>query len=352
MTGGGAARLLALIANELTQRNHDVVVATNTNFNISYDLNSNIKIVSLYRPDSYNGSRFIRMVKLIKDARNIAKTEKPDVIVTMLPPVSFSVRIAITGLKIPIVFADVTSYARKDSRFTHFVRYHFYRLADAVTIQTENDRKILGNRLPNKIVINNPLSYPIYNEDCQRDNIILSIGRTYEWHIKGYDLLIDAFSLVANKHPEWIVKIAGSSTPETLNMLMDKVKEKGLENRILFIGFQRNIDQLMRKASIFALSSRIEGFSLSLTEALSQGCPAVAFKIKGVITDVTDNGHGTLLADDYSVKQFAHNLDLLMSDDELRKQKANEGREFVRKYDIGNIVSQWECLFSKLTKNE
>ena len=89
-----------------------------------------------------------------------------------------------------------------------------------------------------------------------------------------------------------------------------------------------------------------------MTEALSQGCPPVAFKIKGVITDVTDNGHGTLLAEDYSVKQFANNIHLLMSNEALRKQKSIEGRNFVKKYEIGNIVSQWEALFSKLTKNE
>lgn len=136
-----SARLLALIANELAQRNHDIVVATNTEFNISYDLVSQIKIVSLYRSDSYTGIRFTRMINLIKDARRIAKQETPDVIVTMLPPVSFSVKLATMGLRIPTIFADVTSYTRNDSRFVHFVRYHFYRLADAVTIQTENDRK-------------------------------------------------------------------------------------------------------------------------------------------------------------------------------------------------------------------
>ena len=41
-----------------------------------------------------------------------------------------------------------------------------------------------------------------------------------------------------------------------------------------------------------------------------------------------------------------------MSNEALRKQKSIEGRNFVKKYEIGNIVSQWEALFSKLTKNE
>lgn len=352
MEGGGAARLLAIIANNLVERGHDIVLATNTNFKISYNLNSKIKISSLYRTDSYAKIRFKRMISLMNDARKIAKKEKPDIIVTMLPPVSFSVKIATMGLNIPIVFADVTSYARQDSRFVHFVRYYFYRFADAVTIQTENDKKILGNRLPNKIVINNPLSYPIFEGESEREDVILSIGHTKEWEIKGMDILIDAFALISDKHPGWVIKIAGGNTPETLLQLKNRIKEKGVEGRVHFIGFQKNIDQLMRKASIFALPSRIEGFSLSLTEALSQGCPAVAFRIKGVISDVTANGHGTLLTDDYSVAQFAKNLDDLMSDKNLRNLKSKEGREFVKKYEINNIVSQWETLFEHLLTNE
>lgn len=352
MAGGGAARLLAIIANQLVLKNYEIIVATNKEFPISYDLNERIKTVNLYRGNSYAISRVKRMINLIVDARRIAKQEKPDIIVTMLPPVSFSVKIATMGLNIPTIFADVTSYARDDSRFVHFVRYHFYKFADAVTIQTENDRRILGKRLPNKVVIYNPLSYPIFEGESERENTILSIGPTYEWDIKGMDLLIDAFALIAKKYPDWKVNIAGRTTPETLDFLKARIVEKELDGRVEFVGFQKNIDLLMRKSSIFALPSRIEGFSLSLTEALSQGCPAVAFKIKGVITDVTDNGHGTLLVDDYSVEQFANELDKLISDKCLRESKSLEGRMFVRKYEINNIVSQWESLFRKLIDNE
>lgn len=352
MASGGAARLLALIANELVLREYKVTIATNKTFPISYNIDKHIEIIDVYRAESYSISRVRRMINLIVDARKIAKQVRPDIIVTMLPPVSFCVKIATWDLKIPTVFADVTSFARKDSPFVHFVRYYFYRLADAVTIQTENDRRLLGNRLPNKVVINNPLSYPVLSEETNRDNIILSIGSTTLWRIKGLDLLIDAFALIADKHPNWNVIVAGGTSADTLELLNSRINNYGLDGRISFIGFHRHIDQLMRQSSIFALSSRIEGFSLSLTEALSQGCPAVSFKIKGVIPDVTDNGHGTILVDDYSVEQFADALDSLISNEELRKKKSIEGREFVKKYSIGNIVSQWESLFEKIIYNE
>lgn len=350
MEGGGAARLLSILANNLVERGYEITIANNLHVKIAYPLSKRIKLLSLYKEDSYTKSRFSRFFSQLLTARRMAKTERPDVIITMLPPVSFYTYLATLGLHIPIIFCDVTSYARKDSPFVHFVRYYFYNLADAVTVQTENDRRILGKRIPRKVVINNPLSYPIFEGKNERSKVILSIGMTSEWNIKGMDILIRTFGMVAQKHPEWKVEIAGKTEPSTLNYLTELIKENKLEGRISFIGFCGDIEKKMREVSIFALPSRIEGFSLSLTEALSQGCPAVAFKIHGVITDVTDDGHGTLLAEDYNEEQFAANLDMLMSSEELQRHLADEGRAFVKKYDISTIGSQWETLIRRITK--
>lgn len=350
MSGGGAARLLSLIANELVKRGYEVIIANNLHVKIAYQLSDRIKLLPLYREDSYNKSRISRFLSQLSIAREIAKEQRPDVIISMLPPVSFYTYLATLGLHIPIIFCDVTSYARKDSPFVHFVRYHFYKLADAVTVQTENDRKILGKRIPRKVVINNPLSFPSFQAEIQRRKTILSIGHTSEWQIKGMDILIRSFARIAKSHPEWDVEIAGGTTPESLGYLNRLIAQNGVEGRIKFIGFQDRIELKMREVSIFALPSRVEGFSLALTEALSQGCSAVAFKINGVITDVTGNGHGTLLAEDYDERQFADNLDKLMSSEELRKKLASDGREFVKKYDITTIGSQWEALIRRITK--
>jgi glycosyltransferase involved in cell wall biosynthesis len=234
----------------------------------------------------------------------------------------------------------------------HYVRYHFYNYADAVTIQTENDRKILGNRIPKKVVITNPLSYPICNELTKRENYILSIGSTMEWEIKGFDRLINSFSKIASNYPDWKIKIAGGTSPDTLKYLQDLAREKDVLDRIEFIGFQKNIDKLMQHASIFALPSRIEGFSLSLTEALSQGCPAVAYKIHDVITDVTGNGHGTLLVDDGDEDMFADCLDKLMSNHDLRSGLAEDGKSYVKRYSIESIGDQWVSLLTKVINHE
>lgn len=347
--GGGAARLISMIANGLSHRGHKVFIASDFNRPVKYNLNTDIERLSWYPKDYSSKNVFSRIFSVLKRGRSIINLVKPDIAISSIPHIVFLSKLCAIGTHIPFVFADMTSYARKDSRFSHFVRYHFYKLADAITVQTENDMKIIGERFPQMHVINNPLSYDFYYSQTERDKTILSIGHTKEWHIKGMDILIRAFAKVASKYPDWDVEIAGGTTEDSIQYLEGLIKEENIEGRIKFIGFQDHIEKKMQVASIFALPSRIEGFSISLTEAISQGCPAVAFKIHGVISDVTGNGHGTLLVDDESEEQFSQQLDLLISDKELRQNLASDGQKYIEKYRLDNIIDEWEKLLVKVT---
>lgn len=352
MDQGGAARMISLIANQLAARNYCVSIATNTHRQIVYHIDKRVEVLSLYPENAYEKSRLRRLMGAMKLARKDAKVFKPDVIVTTIPSVSFFVKMATLGLGIPTVFCDVTSYARKDSRWVHFIRYHFYKLADAVTIETENDRRILGNRLPQKVVINDPLSFDVYWGSEQREKFILAVGPTNEWEIKGFDMLIPAWAEIANKYPDWKLCIAGTKYPKPMAFLQSMIDRLGVSEQVEFLGFQKDIASIMRRASVFALASRIEGFSLSIIESISQGCPCVCFRTVGVMTEVTENGTGAIIVEDGDVKNYSQQLDLLLSNPQLREKLSIEGRRFVSKYEIGKITDEWEKLFEKMARRE
>ena len=339
---GGAARLISLIANGLSNKGHEVMVAANFHRQVSYPLNSSIKRIEWYPVHYYSISHLKRLCYLLKRARGIIKSEHPDIIVSAMYHVVLLSKLSAIGLKVPFVFADQTSYARKDTCFNHFIRWHFYKLGDAVTLLTDNDKKILGKRLPQKVVISNPLSYPIYKGESTRKKIILAVGNTDRWEIKGFDLLLKSWSKVAPYHTDWILMFVGGENYESKQHLMRLAAQYQVIESVLFGGFRSDLDLLMRDCSIFALSSRIEGFSLSLTEALSQGLPAVAYKIHGVIEEVTDGGHGTLLVEDGDTNEFAAALKRMIEDEALRKNKAKEGLKFVQKYSEESIIRKWE----------
>ncbi len=346
--GGGMARLLSSIVNGLIKRNHRIMVAANFNRSVNYYLDGRIKQTAWYPDNYYQTNKLFRLIKLIKEGRRIIKEEKPDVIVSACPHTILLSRISGIGLGIPFVFADNTSYARKDNGFIHYIRYHFYKYAKKVTIQTENDRKILGKRLPNKVVISNPLSYPIFKGTSVRNKTLLAIGHTDRWEIKGFDILFRVWGKIAPLHPEWKVQIIGGESQSSKQVLANMLKENKIENSVEFLGFRTDTDLIMQQSSIFVLPSRIEGFSISLTEALSQGLPAVAFKIHGVITDVSGNGHGTLLVDDGNETDFKNALLRLMENNDLWEQLSADGKKYVERYDLCNIINKWENLLNEV----
>lgn len=347
---GGAARLLTLIANGLSERGYDVLIGTNISNEIAYKVDSRIRIRSIYPDDISSISKSRRFIIHRKKIRELVKKEKPNVLITVIPSISFIVKVSTMDMGIPTVFCDVTSYARKDSKWYHFIRYHFYKIGDAVTVQTQNDIDILGERLPRKVLINNPLTYPIVKHEIPKEKVILAVGATKDWHIKGFDLLLESFSLFAAHTPGWKLQIAGATTSESVSFLQCKVSNLNLNGRVEFIGFQKDLRAVMATASIFALPSRIEGFSLSLVEAISQRCACVSYKIHGVITDVTGGGHGAILVEDGDYQSFAKALNELIVNPDKRAKLVQDGQEYIKKYSLPEIVDRWEDLISSLSR--
>ena len=157
---GGAAKKTTTIANELSRRGNEVSIVTDTNFPFGFQLEPSIKVISLYDHQSSQRNRLIKVIKKLKRVRSIVSIVKPDVVISVLPHVSFYVKVALLGKKTPIVFSDETSFARKDTRMVHFIRHCFYNTADAVIVLTENDVRLLGMNIPQKVAIHNPVLYP------------------------------------------------------------------------------------------------------------------------------------------------------------------------------------------------
>ena len=345
---GGAARKLCLIANELVRRDIQVCIATNIHNGIGFPLSEKVSVLELYPVDAYEKSRFLRVLDVIKRSRYIARRTSPDIIVTVIPHISLEVKIATIGLGIPTIFSDETSFARNDNRIDHFVRHWFYRFGDAITLLTNNDAKILGDKYPQKVVIHNPLAYERFSGESQREKTILAIGPLQEWYIKGFDLLIQAYAKLSFKYSDWRIQIAGVIEETGLTKLQQEIQKLHVEGKVEALDFCPQVLEVMRKASIYALSSRIEGFSLSLVEAISQGCACVAFDNYGVISEVTDGGKGTLIVKDGDVDSFAESLEKLIIDEPLRNQLVKEGESIINKYKVEVIADQWISLFNSL----
>ena len=135
---------------------------------------------------------------------------------------------------------------------------------------------------------------------------------------KGYDTLLEAYSKVAAKHPDWKLVIAGTGELEEAQKICNK---NGIADKVTIHSWL-NRDQMNKmydKAGIFCIASVKEGFPMSFLEAASYGVPVVSTPVGGLV-DVLKNGINSMVFDFNDSKQLAEKFDTLMGDENLRKE--------------------------------
>lgn len=170
---------------------------------------------------------------------------------------------------------------------------------------------------------------------------------------KHQELLVDAFSLIASRYPDWIVKIWGGNTlePERVKTMQERINSRGMRKRILLCGVTQDIFSELKKASIFAFPSRHEGFSMALTEAMTVGLPSVGCKNCPSVNELIRDGINGFLCED-NPEDFARGLSQLMDSEELRIRFGDTAKEDMRAYAPDVVWNQWERLLYAVAKRE
>ena len=168
--------------------------------------------------------------------------------------------------------------------------------------------------------------------NLRRDSIVLCVGTI--GGRKAQHILAEAFALVANRHPEWKLILAGrTGLSEDLERIKAIIAKNKLEGRIQVPGRLSDDEtlRLFKTASLFAMPSLQEGLGLSLQEALFQGCVAVGTRVGGIPELIDDGVNGTLVPSG-DVPALSQALDNFMSDPALLQKRRMETRaSIVRK---------------------
>ncbi len=218
------------------------------------------------------------------------------------------------------------------------------KYANVVVPLTQGDAK-LWTRARRVEIIPNFSSMPISRLSLCTEKRVIAAGRL-EWQ-KGYDLLFEAWKQVEKKHPDWRLDIFGSGRLE--NTLKQQLVSSGIKN-ITIIPFTPNISEEYAKSSICVLSSRFEGFSLVLLEAMRHGVPGVSFDCPFGPSDVLEDGKSGFIVPVEDVTALANKLCVLIEDELLRKQFSAAALERAKIFDVDMIMLKWKELFEVLQK--
>ena len=351
LTGGGAERVAALWANGFLSRGNEVKIITFDNKQPqTYELQEGIEVQSVI---PRLGTCLFRVAERIIKLRRTLKSNCPDIVIEVMP--SWQHIVAMIGLKCILISTEHNSFERPhnaEHKLSWFSKYLLNSLYDHVTVLTQADKDVIGNRLKHVSVLPNPLALNPVLSIPAKEKFVLAVGRKDDWHYKGFDILIKAWALIVPNAKEWKLLLVGGSTRGGQAYLERLCQEYGVVGGVEFLDCQSNIQLYYQLASIFVLSSRYEGFGLVLIEAMSQGCACVACDYKGRQSEIVTNGVDGLTCEPDNVDALAQTVKVVISDEKLRAQLQLNAVKRSTDFNLGHIMDQWERIIDQLTKQE
>lgn len=357
LSGGGAERVAAILANALHERGCEVSVITiGPSQGNEYPLGQGVRRIAL---NLQGESRSLVKAVLRNIQRSIAlrrafRQLNVDVAVGVMTSTSVLTILACMRTRVMAVAAErVHPPMVRIGRLWELARRSLYPVASRVIVQTHAtadwfEQNVPGARLT---VIPNPISVPLRNitpvvlpESAvpASANVLLAVGRLTSQ--KGFDRLLSAYSSLARQRPGWVLVILGDGPDRAA--LEDAVRRLRLETHVRLVGHVGNMDDWYRRASAFVLSSRFEGFPNALLEAMAYGLPVVSMNCPTGPCDIVEHDVNGLLVDESEgVAGLSRAIGAVTESSELRSRLASRAREVALRYSLESVCAQWErCM--------
>lgn len=381
---GGVQRVLSVIAKELSQR-YEVTIVTHDDPSMKdismYDLQeSEIEYQFINYPDSpfyeYLPSKFYSLLyKKILPQNNffsnfyryssfprrkrlylihLLNKGEYDVIVGVHAFLSLylaNIKDSLNGIVIGWMHSSYDAFFQIKSPYLKDLKQYFSfmipRLDQIIVLSFYDQRRYLNDlkfkRHPN--VIYNPITIKSDFKEYENNKTFLAVGR-FSHKTKGFDILIKAFALFAKRNQVWKLDIVGDG-PEK-NYLLSLIAKYELESRINLHPFTKKVEDYFKKAGVYVLSSRWEGFGLVLLEAMSYGLPIISSDIPVAEELLKDQGCAILFKNE-SILDLCEKMEEIANKEIEELNNMSEiSLNYVNEFSVNKIVMQWETLLSNL----
>lgn len=299
--------------------------------------------------ESYKG----RMIR--ENIREAVERFRPDLIISFRYETSNYV-INSAGITIPVI---TMFHIDPDSALKTAPSGELSAVEKSVFAQVliPSDREKVNRYCPKADVVWIPNIVPQYKQAADLEKgkdtyRIINVARLNKKQ-KRQHLLIDAFSRIADRFPQWNVEfwggedLKGNYTAE----LNDQIRRLGLGNRVFLKGTAGQILPVYLDADIFCFPSAYEGFPLAMTEAMSAGLPVAAFRSCPAVCEIVkDDVSGFLAAD--GTAPLAEKLEMLMENRGKRVRFGAAARESMKQYSASVIWDSWETLMKKAVEQK
>jgi glycosyltransferase involved in cell wall biosynthesis len=361
LSGGGAERVAANLANHWATVGWTVSVATLAPPQLdAYALDPKVRRIHLgqYAPSPTSLHSLFASVRRIRAIRRMLRELRPDVAVSLMAPANLLMALGVSrGGPLRAAVGSEHTHPPLDPMgpLRERLRRLLYPRLDAiVTLTSDSANWIRDNvRVGRVDVIPNPVAWPLADAEPHVDpdallppgrRLVLGVGRLHP--LKGFDVAIDAFAELAQRHPDWSLAIVGDG--EEGPALAERAKAHGLADRVLLPGRVGNVAAWYRRADLFVSASRLEGFPNVLVEALAHEVPVIAVDCDTGPRDIVRDGVDGMLVPMHDAAALRDALDALMGDAARRETMARRAGEARERFSIDGITRQWASLFDAL----
>ncbi|MCQ2237848.1 MAG: glycosyltransferase family 4 protein [Bacteroidaceae bacterium] len=361
---GGVERVLTTEVNWLAENtDHDITIILTDGDDKKpyYPLSPKIHIINLnINFEQIWGKSFLKKGLIYLNLQRKYKKEltrtlleiRPDITISLLRrEINFICDIKDGSKKFGWLHITRGNYRNFEPGQTNFIKdlfskfwmsslIHQLKKLDQFIVLTEEDKKN-WSEIEKVIAIPNPLPFITEKRSKLTRKQVLSVGR-YS-HEKGYDMLLEAWSIVHKKHPDWVLQTYGSGNKEPIEEL---AKHLNLGGSCIINGPTDNIIDKYCESSLYVLSSRFEGFGMVLVEAMSCGLPCVSFACPCGPKEILDNGQTGLLAENGNIQDLADKINQVIENQDLLLNLRQKALMKTNAYKIEIIMKQWLNLLN------
>jgi glycosyltransferase EpsD len=165
---------------------------------------------------------------------------------------------------------------------------------------------------------------------------------------KHQDLLINVANILKTKIPNLKLLLVG--TGDFIQKYKEQTKNLNLEQYINFLGYRKDVPNLMTIADVAVSSSRQEGLPVNVMEAMATGLPLVVTDCRGNRDLVKDNENGYVVGID-DVDGFAEAVEKLYKSEKLRSDFGKNSLEYIKEYSLESVRSKMEKIYEIYIKN-
>ena len=351
--GGGAERVISIMANHWADKGEDVTVITLASEEKDvYHLDERVRRAAfdLERHSQGAWDAVKSNLQRIMSLRRTLRSNRPDVVIGFSEHMSVMMLLATLGLSIPVIVFEHTDprQAPLDRLWGLLRRWSYFR-AKGIVLLTEELKAVAVQSWPEKIlhVIPNPAVVVESDRNVSPPfelppRFVVAMGRLVP--LKGFDMLLEAFSRC--KRDDWSLVILGEG--EDRPRLEQLVKSLKLEQRVLLPGRVAEPSHVLRRAEFFVLSSRYEGFPMALVEAMACGLPVLSFDCPTGPSDIIRDGEDGILVPREDISALAEAMMGLMDDEGERRRLAARAPEVMKRFCVEKVMGQWDVLLASV----